>query len=196
MTADLICQSYFNFSHSTLYQQKYRECHNFPEAIIFWVFFCVRVDMLKDKKLQNLPEPVKCWARVWRLAGPGRWSRCPGLHYDAIPPFTPARPEWGEAGRVDIATAHQLQWAFFFLIAFCKIEIIWWDEQKLTPKKYFYPSMTNNKWSKLSQFWTSLSVVYRRVRRAYVGCPAPNSSENSFSFNQIINLTKRLQVWV
>ena len=83
-----------------------------------------------------------------------------------------------------------------FLNCFLQIEIIWWDEQKLTQKKYFYPSMTNNKWSKLSQFWTSLSVVYRRVRRAYVGCPAPNSSENSFSFNQIINLTKRLQVWV
>ena len=63
-TADLICQTHFSvflsfsiFCYSTLVTG---ECHDLLEALsITRVSDRVRVDIAKDKKLQNLPEPVK-----------------------------------------------------------------------------------------------------------------------------------------
>ena len=70
-TADLICQTHFSvflsFCCSTLVTGG---CHDLLEALsLTRVSDRVRVDIAKDKKLQNLPEPVKS-APSW-AAEPG-----------------------------------------------------------------------------------------------------------------------------
>ena len=71
-TADLICQTHFSvflsFCCSTLVTEG---CHDVLEALsITRVSNRVRVDIAKDKKLQNLPEPVKSALSWAGRAGP------------------------------------------------------------------------------------------------------------------------------
>ena len=101
-------------------------CHKVPEARLFRVFPCVRVDMLKDKKLQNLPEPVKsALGRAGRVQCARARAAAAGADaYYAIQTFLlRARPSLWGGRRTRHRHCPSTAMSKFFLSIFSKIEI-------------------------------------------------------------------------